>query len=169
MKKSLSTFLLIFVFTIIAQTVYSQGFPYHLYNPRTLSELIEINTPKEEIDYKGSKQILISAKPFYSAVRVEYTGESRQISKDKLELFKFWQETLKINSDVLTRLDNEYLFKQCDVELWIPVQKQVASYFPKELEKKDKITLYLMAVGGIKPKDKWEHAFLVNEFTKYKE
>ena len=167
MKKLFSTLILISAFIFIAQTAYSQGFPYHEYKTRTLSELVEMDSDVKNVDYKDEKGILIHAKPFYSAIRLEYTGKSRPISAERLNLFKLWQGSLGINAKILTFLENEYLFKECDKEYWIPVQKQVAAYFPKELKAGDRITLYLMAVGGVKIKNNWEFIFLTNEFQKY--
>lgn len=167
MKKIPSIILLSFVFTIISQTVYSQGFPYQEYRTRTLSELVEMDSDVKKGDYGDKKGILIHAKPFYWAIRVKYTGKSRAISSEKMDLFKLWQESLGVDAKVLTLLENEYLFKECDKEFWIPVQKQVAGYFPKELKEGDIITLYLIAVGGVKIKDEWDFVFLTSEFQKY--
>lgn len=172
MKKLFSILFLIFVFTVVAQTVNAQGFPYHLYAPRTMAELTELNSVTEKTQTIGKTQISISAKPFYSAVRVDYAGKSRKLSERKLAFYKIWATALNVgsantNDKVLDVIQKEYLFKECDKEYWIPVQKQVAAYFPKELKSGDKITLYLMAVGGVKPKDMWEFVFLTNEFKKY--
>ena len=167
MKKIFSALLLTFAFTLISQTVFAQGFPYQEYKTRTLSELVEMDSDVRKIDYEDKKGILIHAKPFYSAIRVEYTGKSRAISSEKMNLFKLWQGSLGVDAKILTLLENEYLFKECDKEYWIPVQKQVAAYFPKELKDGDRITLYLMAVGGVKVKDEWDFVFLISEFQKY--
>ncbi len=168
MKNSYAKFLLILAISILVQATYAQDrFPYNSYNPRTLAEFDDIHSNIKDIKIDKTTQVMISAKPFYSAVRAEYVGKSRVISKDRLNLFKIWQQSLRINADALKRLDREYLFKECDREYWIPVQKQVAAYFPKELKDGDRITLYLMAVGGVRPKDGWEFLFLANEFKKY--
>lgn len=151
----------------LPQVAKAQGFPYQDYKTRTLTELIEMDSDVEKTDYKESIPVLIHAKPFYSAIRVQYSGQSRPISPEKINLFKLWQKSLNVNAKVLTLVKDEYLFKECDKEYWIPVQKQVAAYFPKELKAGDRITLYLMAVGGVKPKENWEFVFLTNEFKKY--
>lgn len=167
MKHLFLTLLLFTILSFVTQTAYSQGFPYQEYKTRTLSELVEMDSDVKKVDYEDKKGILIHAKPFYSAIRVEYTGKSRPISSEKMNLFKLWQGSLGVDAKILTLLENEYLFKECDKEYWIPVQKQVAAYFPKELKDGDRITLYLMAIGGVKPKDSWEFVFLTNEFKKY--
>lgn len=167
MKNLFSIVLFIAILSFFAQTSYSQSFPYQEYKTRTLGELVEMNSDVKKVDYADKKGVLINSKPFYSAIRVEFTGKSRPISSEKMNLFKMWQESLGVNANVLTLLKDEYLFKECDKDYWIPVQKQVAAFFPKELKSGDKITLYLMAVGGVKPKDMWEFVFLTNEFKKY--
>lgn len=156
------------ILTITFLSIYcdAQDFPYDKYLTRTLAELVDDNSPKpnrpvEKID------LLISAKPFYSAVRVKYVGGSRPISDTKKMLIKTWQESLGYDANVIKLFENEYLFKECEKEYWLPVQKPVASYFPKELAENDNITLYLMVVGGLKVSEKWEPVFLVNEFNKY--
>ncbi len=126
-----------------------------------------MDSDENRLSIDDKKGILIRAKPFYSAIRVEYTGKSRAISSERLNLFSVWQKSLGVDAKVLTLLESEYLFKECDKEYWIPVQKQVAAYFPKELKIGDKITLYLMAVGGVKVNNDWESVFLTNEFKKY--
>ncbi len=138
---------------LFTKTAYSQDFPYQEYKSRTLSEFAEMDSDVTKRDYK-EKQLLIHAKPFYSAIRVKYVGTSRPVSTDKKNLFKLWQGSIGYDPKVLTLLENEYLFKECDKEYWIPVQKQVAAYFPKEMKEGDMITLYLMAVGGLKITDK---------------
>lgn len=148
--------------------VSAQKFPYEVYDPRTLAEFAERNSA----DIPGvdkQKQILLDAKPFYSAVRVKFIGTSRLLSAEKRDLLKKWQETFGYDTKVLPLLENEYLVRECDKDYWVVVQKPVASYFSKELKNGDNITLYLMFVGGYKFTDKWEFTFVVNEFRKYKD
>jgi len=164
MKSYSSVCILIFTL-FFAGTAYSQSFPFQEYKNKTLSELIEMDSDVTKRDYK-EKQLLIHGKPFYSAIRVKYTGTSRPISAEKKSLFKLWQGSIGIDAKVLTLLENEFLFKECDKEYWIPVQKQVAAYFPKEMKEGDMVTLYLMAVGGLKTTDKWEFVYLANEYQK---
>lgn len=173
MKKLLSIFLLFSAFTFISQTSYSQGFPYHLYDTRTVAELVELNSSvARKTAVADVKNLMISAKPFYSAIRLEYAGESRKISKERMGLFKIWTESLNVKSsnsetDILSMFDKEYLFKECDKQYWIPVQTRTANDFPKDFKKGDKITLYLMMIGGIEDKGKWDFIFLTNSFQIY--
>lgn len=116
-------------------------------------------------------QLIVHAKPFYSAIRVKFVGTSKPLIKEEKDYLKLWQGALGYSEEILNLYENKYLFQECDKEYWIPVQKQVASYFVKELKEGDMITLYLMYPGGLKPKtaNSWNFIFLVNEFIKYKE
>ncbi len=137
-----------------------------------MAELVELNSGAKKLEAGGTKQIMISAKPFYSAVRLEYAGESRKLSKEKIGLFKIWMESLNIKgsnsaSAPLDLLDKEYLFKECEKEYWIPVQIPAANDFPKDMKKGDRVTLFLMMVGGIEDKGKWDFIFFTNSFKIY--
>lgn len=173
MKKLVITLLLLFVFSGITQTAYSQGFPYHLYAPRTMAELTELNSVAEKTQTIGKTQISISAKPFYSAVRLEYMGENRKLSERKSAFYKIWATALNVGSantdqDVLDVIEKEYLFKECDKEYWITVQTPAANDFPKDLKKGDLITLYLMMAGGMKyDEEAWNYMYLTNSFRIY--
>jgi hypothetical protein len=66
----------------------------------------------------------------------------------------------------LKLFESEHLFTEDAKEYWVPVQKQVATYFEKELMKSDKVTLYAVWVGARRDSAGTEHVFLVNEFEK---
>ena len=163
--KRVVVLLAVTLFLALTSCPAQDKFPYEIYDPRTLSELVERSSSTPEL--KGAKQLMIDAKPFYSAVRIKYTGKSRPLTEERKKLFKLWQEALQVDPQILATLDSEYLFKECEKEYWIPVQKPVASYFPKELKIGDTITLYLMLVGGVKTPTSWDVVFFVNEFRKY--
>lgn len=117
--------------------------------------------------------MVISANPFYSAVRLEYGGETRNLSERKLGYYKMWATSLDIGStnskqSVLDILQKEYLFKECDKEYWITVSTPAANDFPKDMKKGDRLTLYLMLAGGMKyDKEPWNGMYLANSFKVY--
>src|SRR5687768_2345509 len=123
--KTLFLIFLLLTFSLISHKALAQGFPYHEYKTRTMAELVEMDADVSQTEYKGAQQIMIHANPFYSAIRVKYTGKSRPLSKEKINLFNIWQETFQVNKKVLSLLESEYLFKECDKEYWIPIQKPV--------------------------------------------
>lgn len=165
MRKFLPLIFVLAVCLFSTTFTFGQGFPYHLYDPRTMAELVEKNSGVKKVE--GSKNIMISANPFYSAVRLEYAGKSRVLSKEKVSLFKIWQESLQVDSRLLSILDKEFLFRECGKEYWIPVQKPAANDFPEDFKDGDKITLYLMMVGGIEDKGNWDWVFFTNSFKIY--
>lgn len=169
MRKTGFLVVLFFAFAISQRSVLAQGFPYHLYEPRTLSELVDAHSSSKQVE--GSTNLIISAEPFYSAIRLEYAGQSRKISQARMGLFKLWIESLKIkanqNKDPMSLIDKEFLFTECGKDYWIPVQTPAANDFPRTLKKGDRLTLYLMFVGGIGDKDKWDIVFFTNSFRIY--
>lgn len=142
MKKLFSIIFFATFLLIINQSAYSQGFPYHLYDTRTMAELTELNSVAEKTQVIGKTQIAISGKPFYSAVRLEYAGESRNLSERKSGFYKIWAAALNVGSsntnyNVLDIIKKEYLFKECDKEYWITVSTPAANDFPKDMKKGD--------------------------------
>jgi hypothetical protein len=173
MKNRLIYKLTFVVLISAAQITFSQSFPYHLYAPRTMAELAVLSSGVEEVQTIGLTRIGLSANPFYSAVRLEYGGESKNLSERKLGYFKIWAAALNIgssntNKGVLDILQKEFLFKECDKEYWITVSAPAANDFPKNMKKGDRITLYLMLAGGMKyDKEAWNGMYLANSFQDY--
>ncbi len=169
MKKILSIIFCLAVLLVFVTPNFAQGFPYEKYDPRTLSELVKMGEEAGKNTPNDKAKIIIDGKPFYSAIRVKFVGTSKPVTKEEKDYLKLWQGSLGYDEEILKMYENKYLFKECDKEYWIPVQKQVATYFPKELKSGDMITLYLMYAGGfkLKPTDEWDFLFLVNEFRKY--
>jgi len=58
----------------------------------------------------------------------------------------------------------EFLVHEGDLQLWLPVQKQVAEFFPKELRPGQVITLYVMWLGAYYDGGDITWGFVVNEF-----
>jgi hypothetical protein len=175
MKTIFYTLLLVSTLFLLTFQSFAQDFPFEEYQTRTLSELIAMDADTNVKDLektsgeKAKGQIIIHAKPFYSAVRVKYVGTIKALTQVEKEYLKLWQSSLGYPAEIPELYQNKYLFRECDKEYWIPVQKQVAAFFAKELKSGDMITLYLMYPGGIKskPTDSWNFLFLVNEFQKY--
>lgn len=170
-KEPSKLILALFVLAFCAATVRAQDeFPYDVYKPRTVSEMVALNADGKNADVVYGKtdapQMVLYADFLHSQTRVKFANKSRPISAARRELLKFWQTTFKMDEKILNLYENEYLFKECESEHWIPVQKQVAAYFPKELKEGDMISLFLMRGGGRKVGSGWDWVFLVNEFKK---
>ena len=172
MKKIIPVALLLILISLFSQTLFAQGgFPYHLYAPRTLAELNELNDSIKKPDNKDTKNMIISAKPFYSAIRFVYMGKNRKMAKQKWGFFRIWAESLNIKSDTGQKIEDmferEFLFKECDKEYWIPVQTPAVKDMLRDAKKGERITLYLMMAGGIETDGKWEYIYFTNSFKVY--
>ncbi|MFV0387690.1 MAG: hypothetical protein ACK5NT_02955 [Pyrinomonadaceae bacterium] len=159
---------------VFSQPIFSQsqGFPYHLYEPRTLAELSKLNSGFEKVPVTDSVNLMVADEPYYSAVRVKYAGEKRELSTKKLAFYKYWAAALEVGStntdyNPLDVIKTEYLFTQCDKEYWITVQTPAANDLPPDLKSGDRLTLYLMINGGIETNGNWDYLYLANSFKIY--
>jgi len=147
----------------------AQAFPWEDFTRRSLKEIVKID--EREINASDRKPRMIAhADKLLSVVRVKYLGKSRPISTAKQDfLRKYWVPLFAAESVAYAELyENDFLFAEGDVEYWLPVQKKVSSYFPKELTPGDEIDIYLVRAGGICKKRECDWAFLIEEFKKPK-
>lgn len=145
------------------------------YKTRTLNEITTTIAEKSlknpdvvRADPKKNPYIVLSYNSYQSRVKAAYTGESRKVSPQRKEVIDFWLGTLGKPKELLDLFENEYLFIENKIEYWLPVQKTVAVYFPKELKKGDVVTLYVAWLGGRYQPGGFDNVFLVNEFEKEK-
>ena len=153
--------------------VRAQGFPWQEFERRTLKEIVAINESEDAEDRKrlpNQNRMIMRGKILSSAVRVTYVGESRFIGDERKKFIELWAGSyFSQTPGYASRYESEFLFKEANDEYWLPVQKQVASYFSKELQKGDTVDLYLIRPGGLSIKGKIDWVFLVEEFLKPKE
>ena len=170
MKRKLIIFTLLVL--LVTSQVLAQDFDWDKYKPRTLKEittvLAEASFKAPDVLITGVKggSIILSRDTFPSQVNVVYAGSSRKVSDKKREVIAAWLRVYGKPQEYLNLFEAEYLFTEDSKEYWLPVQKQVASYFGKELQKGDKVSLYTAWVGARKESGGVEHVFLVNEFEK---
>lgn len=143
------------------------------YKPRTLkqitTELAEPFFKDPDVIIEDSKRgsaIVLSANTFPSQVVAVYSGSSRKVSDKKKEVITAWLRVFGKPAEYLDLFESEYLFIEDGKEYWLPVQKQVAAFFEKELRKSAKVNLYAAWVGAFRDSGGTEHVFLINEFEK---
>lgn|SRR5437870_1579245 len=153
--------------------VRGQGFPWKEFERRTLKDIVALNESEDVEDRKrlpNQNRMIMRGKILSSVVRVSYMGESRPISEERKKFIELWAGSyFSQTPDYATHYESEFLFKEDNDEYWLPVQKQVASYFPKELQKGEVVDLYLIRPGGLSITGKTDWVFLVEEFLKPKE
>ncbi len=159
----------LFITLLVTQT-FAQSSSWDLYEPRTMNEIKtiaakSIENPDVVIDVnKEDVSIILSYNSYQSKVKAVYTGTSRKASEQNKEVISFWLKTLGKPKEYLEMFEDDYLFTESGVEYWLPVQKQVASYFGEELQKGDPVTLYVVWLGARKVAADVDYIFLVNEF-----
>jgi hypothetical protein len=168
MSKSRILLLLILISPLFTSTCFAQGFPWDDFKRRTLKEIVSLDA-REIQDSERQKRVIFHADMLLSVIRVKYTGKSRPLSDVKKDFLKKWAQTLAQNADeYAAHYEQDFLFKEDGVEYWLPVQKQVSAYFPKELKEGDEIDIYIVRAGGICSKKVCDWLFLVEEFQKPK-
>jgi hypothetical protein len=168
MSRSRILLLLILISPLFASPSFAQGFPWDDFKRRTLKEIISIDA-KEIQDSERENRVIFHADMLLSVIRVRYTGKSRLLSEVKKDFLKKWAQTFAQNDDeYAAHYERDYLFTEGDVEYWLPVQKQVSAYFPKELKDGDEVDIYIVRAGGVCSKKVCDWLFLVEEFQKPK-
>lgn len=153
------------ILVLLCVTVFAQGFPWEIFQPRTLQEVISITTKAVRPD----DHMFLAQNQLESRVEVEFTGKSRPISKGRKSFIEIWFGMLRTKQKHLAELyDREYLYKEGEVEYWLPTQRPITKYFDKELKPGDKMDLYLISTGAYRTDTEIDCVLLVEEFQKKK-
>ena len=166
MRYNLLLLVLTTIFFCGSERAYGQEFNYDTYEPRSLAEIIKKYDNQATINEKMGNGSVVFGAPFPSQVKVIHTGSSRIISAERKAFIDAFVKTHRLQPEIAGLFETEHLFIENSVEHWLPVQKQVASYFGDELKKGDQVTLFVMIAGGKKIEGKWNWIILVNEFEK---
>lgn len=153
--------LLLFTIHITAQQQSSTD-TWSRYRPGKLSDIIKAHTNPVEARDKG---IDLGSDPVRATVT--YTGMSRPTVATKQRFIAFYMESLG-TPEFAKEFETEMLFIEDGVEFWLPVQNVLVSYFRKELNKGEHVTLFANWIGITYPEQGRSrmHVFLVNEFEK---
>ena len=145
----------------------NQGFPWEIFKPRTLPEVITFTTKALGPEDSG----FMAQNQYESRVTVVYTGESRPIPKQRKWFISTWFGMLRAEQKALAdHYQNEYLYKAGNDEYWLPTSTPITKYFEKELKPGDKMDLYLISIGAYRTTEKkTDCVLLVEEFQKLKD
>ena len=140
-----------------------QGFPWEIFKPRTLKDVISITTKAVRPD----DTMFLAQNQLESKVEVVFTGQSRPISEARKIFIKTWVGMLRSEQKGYAELyENEYLYKEGSDEYWLATSKPITKYFDKELKPGDKMDLYLISIGAYRSKGEIDCVLLVEEFQK---
>jgi hypothetical protein len=148
---------------LLGATTLAQGFPWEIFKPRTLKEVISITTKA----VRPEDSMFLAQNELESKVKVVFTGKSRPISKARQTFIEMWFGMLRAEQkDYAGVYKREYLYKEESEEYWLPTSTPIAKYFDKELKPGDKLHLYLISIGAYKGKEGIDCVLLVEEFQK---
>ena len=151
------------VIVLLGTTALAQEFPWEIFKPRTLKEVVSITTKAVRPD----DSMFLAQNQLESKVGVIFTGKSRPISKARQTFIGMWFGMLRSDQKEMAGLyDREYLYKEGDAEYWLPTSRPITKYFDKELKPGDKMDLYLISIGAYRGDGEIDCVLLVEEFQK---
>lgn len=142
----------------------AQGFPWEIFQPRTLKEVISLT--KEAVEPDDS--MYLATNQLESKVDVTFTGQSRPILQSRKGFIATWVGMLNHPKDYAKLYEKEYLYKEGSDEYWLATSTPITKYFDKELKVGDKMTLYLISIGAYRTKGDFDCVLLVEEYQKPK-
>lgn len=148
---------------LLGATTLAQGFPWEIFKPRTLKEVISITTKAVRPD----DSMFLANNQLESKVEVVFTGQSRPLIKARKTFITMWVGMLRADQKYYAELyEREYLYMEGADEYWLPTSRPITKYFEKELKPGDKMDLYLISIGAYRSKDDIDCVLLVEEFQK---
>lgn len=149
--------------TAVAASVTAQS-TWDSYRPGRLATVIEQHDSSIREGFGGAEVWSVSGNSFPTRATVEYLGDHRATNPLRRELIRRWAVFIGQPESIAEAFEQEYLFREDGRELWLPVQRDVASFFPAELKPGDRVTLFVAWVGAHYAGDEITWTFIVNEF-----
>ena len=151
------------ILALFCSTALAQEFPWGIFKPRTLKEVISITTKAVRPD----DSMFLAQNQLESKVEVVFTGKSRPINEARKSFINTWFGMLRTDDKKLAALyEREYLYKEGEAEYWLPTQTPITKYFDKELKPGDKMDLYLISTGAYRHGGEIDCVLLVEEYQK---
>jgi hypothetical protein len=154
------TILSLFVLLFGCIAIHAQGFPWNDFKERKISDMISITTKAVRAD----DSMFMATDVLSTRSEVIFTGKSRPISISKKRFLQWWAGMLHHGEGYDELYDTEYLYKDGDLEYWLPTQTPITKYFAKELKPDDKVVLFLISAGAYREQNKIECVVLVEEY-----
>ncbi len=157
----MNTFRAIAVSSLLGAAAFAQGFPWEIFKPRTLKEVVSITTKAVRPD----DSMFLAENQLESKAEVVFTGKSRPLAEARRGFIKTWVGMLRSDQPAYADLyEREYLYKEGADEYWLATSKPITKYFDKELKPGDKVDLYLISIGAYRAEGRVECVLLVEEF-----
>jgi hypothetical protein len=160
----MNTLLIVALSACLSASALVQGFPWEIFQPRTLKEVISITTKAVRPD----DSMFLATNQLESKVQVTYTGKSRPIPQARKSFIQTWAGILGHPKEYVELYEREYLYKEGNDEYWLATSTPITKYFDKELKEGDKMTLYLISTGAYRSGKDIDCVLLVEEYQKQK-
>jgi hypothetical protein len=134
------------------------------YQPRTLASIIKNTT--DEVNPGSDLLIWVNyGDDTPSIVKVEYTGEFRELSEIRKTLVRMWSHRYGITeAQALVLFQHEGRFVENGVNYWMPVQSHLIPYMEDELQIGQKVELLVVWPGVVNENGESIWIFFVNTF-----
>jgi hypothetical protein len=156
------TFLIVALSACLGTTALAQSFPWDIFQPRTLKEVVSVTTK----EVKPDDTMFFAVNQLESKVEVTYTGKSRPIPESRKTFISMWVGILSHPKEYAKLYEREYLYKEGTDEYWLATSTPITKYFDKELKEGDKMTLYLISIGAYRNQKDVDCVLLVEEYQK---
>jgi len=154
--------LIIAIVLWLSTAALAQGFPWDIFKPRTIKEVITTTTKAVRAD----DDMFLATNLLESKMQVTFTGQSRPILRYRKDFISVWAGVFGQPKDYAGRYEQEYLYKEGADEYWLATQTPITKYFDKELKAGDKMTLYLISIGAYRAEKSVDCVLLVEEYQK---
>lgn len=148
---------------LVDPSVASGQLPWEYYQRRSLAEVasqqrdVVLRTFTEEL----GQRVFLGGSSFPSLPNIQYLDSARVTSARRLELIRLWIKTYEIPDEVPEDYTTELLFREDDLELWLPVRRTVIEELESATAPGDTLTLYVVWVGALRARADIEWVFLV--------
>jgi hypothetical protein len=146
------------------------------YQPRTLSEVAarDSQTGNPTADHEegsrgGDVNVIVNGDLRPSRVRATYAGRSRPLPPNKKNVLNRWAQLYAgAPMHYTVPYQSELLFKADGVNYWLAFKKDSVAQFKKQVKAGKAVDLFLIRLGGVWDRSKWEALLLVENFQKPK-
>jgi len=134
------------------------------YLPGTIAAVIQSNDSTIRADHQHLPSVVISGNKFPTLARATYCGSSRPLDEKRRQVLRTWGLSFYRDTSIVLDFRREYLFQEGKLQIWLPVQDAVASFFAGELKPGHQVSLYVSWAGALYAGKDITWAFLVNAY-----
>jgi hypothetical protein len=155
---------LLLTWAAMAVAAQAGGFPFEAFRATTIKQLLideSEHTVRDQYSTPGSR---LFHPPERIRLVATFTGEHRPLAATSAKFIALYGASRPGNEAWATQFTEEWRFEAEGKTWWLPVENQVAAFFPKELRPGDKVELYAVFTGFQWLEKGYDVMLLVEEF-----